>query len=237
MSLDYLLGNPRIKARSMPLPSLSRMAAGHPRTLLALLCGVFLFAVLPHGWRLPLRSILAWDGGAALLLLLSAFAFAYERLDRMEADAEAQREGEWTIFAVTLVGVSASFVAIVQEFPQAKEAHGQYRVALVVVTLLLSWLVTHVCFAFRYAHEYYERDLTPSGDRLVAGGLDFPGGQTPDYWDFLYFSLVLGMTFQVSDVEITTRKFRRMATLHGFLGFMFNTVLLAFAVNLAAGLL
>jgi len=220
----------------MPLPSLSRMAAGHPRTILGLLGGVIIFALLPGRWPLSLRGILAWDTGAACLLLLSAFAFAYERLDRMEADAEAQREGEWTIFAVTLVGVSLSFVAIVQEFPEAKTASGhfeQYRVALVVVTLLLSWLVTHVCFAFRYAHEYYERD----GAQQITGGLDFPGGQTPDYWDFLYFSLVLGMTFQVSDVEITSRKFRRMATLHGFLGFTFNTVLLAFAVNLAAGLL
>jgi len=224
----------------MPLPSLSRMAAGHPRTLLGLLAGVIMFILLPAGWKLALRSILAWDTGAACLLLLSLFAFAYERLDRMEADAEAQREGEWTIFAVTLVGVSASFVAIVQEFSQAKDASGhfqQYRVALVAVTLLLSWLVTHVCFAFRYAHEFYEREPDADGNLLVAGGLDFPGGQAPDYWDFLYFSLVLGMTFQVSDVEITTRKFRRMATLHGFLGFMFNTVLLAFAVNLAAGLL
>jgi len=224
----------------MPLPSLSRMASGHPRLTASLITGIVLFAAMPGGWKSSFRGILAWDGACALFLLLSAIAFAGERLDRMEQDAEAQREGEWTIFAVTLIGVSMSFIAITQEFSQLKDPHAsfaRYRVALVAVTLLLTWLVTHVCFAFRYAHEYYERELDEAKGILVCGGLDFPGGQAPDYWDFMYFSLVLGMTFQVSDVEITSRKLRRLATLHGFLGFMFNTVLLAFAVNLAAGLL
>ena len=216
------------------------MAAGHPRLSASILSGVIIFLLLPAGWRLSLRAILAWDGFAAIFLLLALLAFAAERLDQMEQAAEAQREGEWTIFAVTLIGVSMSFVSITQEFELLKNSHQmeQFRVALVALTLLLTWLVTHVCFAFRYAHEYYEREPDPSqGGVLVCGGLDFPGGQAPDYWDFMYFSLVLGMTFQVSDVEITSRKLRRLATLHGLLGFMFNTVLLAFAVNLAASLL
>jgi uncharacterized membrane protein len=91
-----------------------------------------------------------------------------------------------------------------------------------------------VTFTFRYAHEYYSRSGEGPG---VDGGLRFPGEDHPDYMDFLYFALVLGMTFQVSDVEVTSRKLRRLATLHGFLGFLFNTVILALTVNLAAGLL
>jgi uncharacterized membrane protein len=211
------------------------MAAGHPRLSFSLLAGTILFLLLPGAWHASLRSILAWDAGAGLFLLLSLIAFAHEPLAQMERDAESQREGEWTIFAVTLIGVSMSFIVITQEFASLKAPGSSFaplRVALVAITLLASWLVTHFCFAFRYAHEYYERDQD-----VIQGGLDFPGNQAPDYWDFLYFSLVLGMTFQVSDVEITSRKLRRLATLHGFLGFLFNTVLLAFAVNLAAGLL
>ena len=69
------------------------------------------------------------------------------------------------------------------------------------------------------------------------GGLEFPGGLAPDYWDFIYFSLVLGMTFQVSDVQITSRKLRRLATLHGLIGFLFNTVIVALTVNIAASFL
>ena len=71
----------------------------------------------------------------------------------------------------------------------------------------------------------------------LRGGLDFPGGEPPDYWDFLYFAVVIGMTFQVSDVQITDRSLRRLALVHGMLGFLFNTVIVALTVNLAAGLL
>ena len=89
-------------------------------------------------------------------------------------------------------------------------------------------------FAFRYAHEYYA--LSDDGP-AVDGGLIFPGEEHPDYLDFLYFALVLGMTFQVSDIAITSRKLRRLAALLGLLGFLFNTVILALTVNIAAGLL
>jgi uncharacterized membrane protein len=91
-----------------------------------------------------------------------------------------------------------------------------------------------VTFALRYAHEYYARD---EGGPDVDRGLDFPNENEPDYLDFLYFALVLGMTFQVSDVQITSRKLRRIATLHGLLSFLFNTVIVALTVNIAAGLM
>ena len=107
------------------------------------------------------------------------------------------------------------------------------HVLLVAVTLFVSWLMTQTTFAFRYAHEYYELRDDTGGH---CEGLDFPGERHPDYLDFLYFSLVLGMTFQVSDVQITARKFRRMAAAHGLLSFLFNTIILALTVNIAAGL-
>ena len=88
-------------------------------------------------------------------------------------------------------------------------------------------------FALRYAHEYYNGPA----DNDIDGGLSFPAEPHPDYWDFVYFSVVLGMTFQVSDVNITSRKLRRLATLHGLMGFLFNTVIIALTVNLASGLL
>jgi uncharacterized membrane protein len=94
--------------------------------------------------------------------------------------------------------------------------------------------MTHTLFALRYAHEYYS--IVPGGD-AVEGGLKFPGDDPPDYWDFFYYALVLGMTFQVSDVEILSRKLRRLASVHGLLGFLFNTVILALSVNIAASLL
>jgi uncharacterized membrane protein len=93
--------------------------------------------------------------------------------------------------------------------------------------------MTNVTFAYRYAHEFYAR----REDGTHARGLEFPGEPHPDYLDFLYFAFVLGMTFQVSDVQITSRTLRRVATAHGLIGFVFNAVVLALAVNIAAGII
>jgi uncharacterized membrane protein len=175
--------------------------------------------------------------GGVVFLLVSAVAFSREHGGRMAADAERQQEGEWTIFWLTVGAVAASFAVIIEEFSAIKHVHGgppALRVALLVVTLLLSWLMTHTAFALRYAHEYY---AVSGRDGEVDGGLEFPGEKTPDYWDFLYFALVLGMTFQVSDVQITARKLRRLATVHGLLAFLFNTVILALSVNIGASFL
>ena len=154
----------------------------------------------------------------------------------MERDAAAQQEGEWTVFALTLFGTILSFVALIGVFAdlKANPALQTQRVSLVAISLFESWLMTHATFALRYAHEFYSRDLSPT---QIDRGLEFPGTERPDYLDFAYFSLVLGMTFQVSDVQITSRKLRRLATLHGMVSFLFNTIIVALTVNLAAGLL
>jgi uncharacterized membrane protein len=192
---------------------------------------------LPGSLPVTTRGLLAWDLGVLVFLLLAAQLFVSEPPELMPAAAEAQQEGEWTIFGITLAVVVVSFVAVSSEFSGIKngEPEGQaWKVALVAFTLFLSWLMTHVTFAFRYAHEFYARD---TGGPDVDRGLDFPKEKQPDYLDFLYFALVLGMTFQVSDVQITSRKLRRVSTLHGLLSFLFNTVIVALTVNIAAGLM
>jgi uncharacterized membrane protein len=210
---------------------------GRPRELAALVIMVAAGWVMPGVLSATTRAILAWDVGILIFLVLSAQLFVTARSDEMPAAAEAQQEGEWTIFLITLGVVVASFVAVGSEFASIKDAPAServWRISFVAVTLFLSWLVSHVTFTYRYAHEYYSRDL---GGKDVDGGLDFPGKEDPDYLDFFYFALVLGMTFQVSDVDIISRKLRRVATLHGLLSFLFNTVIVAFTVNIAAGLM
>jgi uncharacterized membrane protein len=213
-----------------------RALQARPRLVAGVVCGV-VAAALVHGLLRPLTgTIVAWNIGCTVFLVLSAKMFSQFRSRDIAADAEAQEEGEWTIFWLTIGAVTASFGAIVGEFSAIKDSPPAVRdlqVALVAMTLLVSWLMTHTLFAFRYAHEFYEAD---EGGKIV-GGLQFPGEERPDYWDFFYFALVLGMTFQVSDVQITSRKLRRLAAAHGLLGFLFNTVIIALTVNIAAGLL
>jgi uncharacterized membrane protein len=216
--------------------SLWRAVRGRPRLFTGLAVMVAAWPLLPSGWSATTRGIVAWDIGVLVFLLLSAQLFATASPDAMPAAAEAEQEGEWTIFWLMLAVVIVSFVAVSGEFTAIKaDPAGRrgWEVGLVAGTLFLSWLVTHVTFAFRYAHEFYARDL---GGPDVDRGLDFPGETEPDYLDFMYFSLVLGMTFQVSDVQITSRTLRRVAALHGLISFLFNTVIVALTVNLAAGL-
>ncbi|MDB5402026.1 MAG: hypothetical protein JWQ55_4044 [Rhodopila sp.] len=208
-----------------------------PRLLTGLLVIIVSWPLLSSVLPMTRRGIVAWDAGVLVFLVLAAHLFTTESPDDMPAAAEAQQEGEWTIFWLTLGVVVVSFVAVGSEFATIKTGPADRRwleVTLVAATLFLSWLVTHVTFALRYAHEFYARDL---GGPDIDRGLEFPGEKEPDYLDFMYFSLVLGMTFQVSDVQITSRKLRRVAALHGLVSFLFNTVIVAFTVNIAAGLM
>ena len=103
-----------------------------------------------------------------------------------------------------------------------------------VFTVFISWTTLHVIYAVHYAHIYYD-PTERKDDGKVRGGLEFPGTKEPDYWDFVYFSFVVGMTCQVSDVQITARHLRHLATAHGVVSFFYNTVVVALAVNVVAG--
>ncbi len=225
----------RLVRTSLP----GRVLAGHPRTFIALCVGLVVWALLgaaAPGWRANSRAITGWDAGALTFIALTLHLFVVRPPTQMAAEAEAQEEGEWTIFWVMLLGTVFSFAALSGEFSGLKDMPGVERglhVTLVAATLMLSWLLTHFVFAFRYAHEWYDLD----GRGRVKGGLAFPSEEQPDYIDFLYFSVVIGMTFQVSDVQITARRLRRLALLHGLLSFLFNTVIVALTVNIAAGIL
>ena len=223
------------------MPNVVRMVTGHKRTFLGLIAGLLAYWLIGRLPDVPLHGaphvIAAWDVGSLLFLIASVMLFSTTPATRMPANADAQQEGEWSIFAITLVGVAISFAAIVVGFSGGSKNQPEHarelHVALVALTLLLSWTVMQATFAMRYAHEYYQR----SDGAKLDGGLEFPSEDDPDYWDFVYFSVVLGMTFQVSDVQITSRKLRRVATMHGFLGFVFNTVIIAVTVNIASGFL
>jgi len=142
-------------------------------------------------------------------------------------NAILQDDGRFLILLVTALGAFASIAAIVFELGASKR--GASELTLAVATIVLSWAAVHTTFALHYAHDYY-RGAKP-------GGLQFPSGDKndpADYWDFVYFSFVIGMTAQVSDVGITDKTIRRTATAHGIVSFVFNTALVALMVNIAA---
>jgi uncharacterized membrane protein len=154
----------------------------------------------------------------------------------MRRNAERQDEGRTAISILVTAAACASLSAIgfvLQESKNAPPSILFLHVMLAVITIVGSWSLVHTSFALHYAHNYYRQNRQVNG----SPGLDFPGDAEPDYWDFLYFSFVIGMTSQVSDVAIKTRFLRRLALIHGILSFFFNTVIVAMSINIIAGLI
>jgi uncharacterized membrane protein len=176
--------------------------------------------------RWTTRALIAWDVTVALYLIAAFTTMWRASIARIRSHAIAADDGRIAILALTAGAALASLLAIVAEIGAGR---GTGEVTLAIVTIALSWAMVHTSFAFHYAHDYYR--LQPPG------GLKFPDEDKPDYWDFVYFSFVIGMTAQVSDVAISDRTIRRTAAAHGVVSFVFNTALLALMVNIAASAL
>ncbi len=154
--------------------------------------------------------------------------------------AAAQDEGKGFILTLVLLAAIASLVTVAGELSAAKDAHGLQKpldVAIAFATVSLSWFLVQLIFALHYAHEYYAPDDDDDPKTLEQGGLKFPGDEPPDYWDFLHFAIVIGVASQTADIEFTSKRLRRIGTVHGLVAFSFNTIILAFTINLMASLL
>lgn len=201
----------------------------------AALVGIVAGLLLPG--EVSQRVLIAWDVAVAAFLLSVAWLALADTAESMRRRAADEDEGVVGSFILSLVAALASVGAIGALLLFGRELPATQKIGellLAGATILLSWLFTHVVFALHYAHVYYVPDVDGPGE---AGGLDFPGDDDPDYWDFLYFAFVLGATSQTSDVDITGKRFRRLAAAHGVIAFFFNTTILAMTVNIAASLI
>ncbi len=220
------------KALARPMFPL-RFARLHGRLLIALALGIAvalgLFAWT--GWRMPTKLLAGWDVFALLYLGLIHQIMAQCGVDQIRERAAEEDEGAVALLIFTCIAAMAALVALVAELGD-ESAQGGWHIALAIATIILSWCFVHTIFALHYAHEFYGE-----GRDRKTGGLDFPGEREPDYSDFLYFSLVIAMTSQVSDVQITSRAIRRIATMHGVLSFFFNLGILALTINMVSNLI
>jgi len=192
-------------------------------------CAVTLALLLATPWRMPTCILVGWDSGVVLYLAQIFWIMAHWPIDRIRQRACLEDEGALALLVLTTASALASLAAVISELGHRPNA---YQVTLGAVTILLSWAFMHVIFALHYAHEFYGE----GGDDRI-GGLDFPGDEEPDYWDFLYYSLVVAMTAQVSDVQVTSKTIRRMTTVHGVVSFFFNVTVLALTVNIVSTLM
>ena len=213
------------------LPRIVRVVRARPRLFLAAVLGVVIGLVLPSEWRATTRLLVGWDAGVGLYLAFAFQAMAKADIGRIRRRAAMLDEDRVPFLILTAAAALATIGAIVAELGDKETARAPAHLALAVVTIALSWAFTHTIFALHYAHEFYIEN------RYEDGGLAFPGKEQPDYWDFAYFSLVIGMTSQVSDVAVTAKPIRRTVLAHGVVSFFFNVAVLALTVNIAASML
>jgi len=206
------------------------------RLLAGLLAGLATAALpLPLLWQF--RGLLGWSVGVAVYLTLAWWLCERFDAERTRKRAQVQDETSVVLFFLMLLATLACVAAIVVMMQQGKGFSGPGRtlhIALSVVALIASWLFIQTIFAFRYAHRYYQEEMCQEPD---GPGLQFPGGLDPDYFDFLYYAHVVGMTSQVSDVQVTSREMRRLTLVHSVLSFGFNMLILALSINVVAGAL
>ena len=210
-----------------------------PRLLTFIGTSVLTYFFLSNRMLLSTRLIFAWDVGVIVFLILAFVTIDRATPQTMRRSAQRQDGSRFTILTLVVAAACASLLAIGFMLKGTKDISPSIltlQVVLAILTVVTSWLLTHTVFALHYAHFYY-RDDQASDTSTNAEGLDFPGDKKPDYWDFLYFSYVIGMTCQVSDVAITSRSMRRLALIHGVITFFFNTVILALSINIIAGLI
>ncbi len=208
---------------------------------LAVAGGAALLAFFVAGTKLHLANqiIVTWNVFAGTALALAWWEIFVSEPAVVIRNAKLQDSSRSLIFLFVIVAAFASLFAVGFLLGGAKSATGARftgHLVLAATTVMVSWALINTLFALRYAHLYYTID----GDEDIecdGSGLEFPGEDRPDYLDFAYFSFVVGMTCQVSDVQITERRLRRLALIHGVLAFVYNTVIVALSINILSGLL
>ena len=211
----------------------------HPvhRLLISLLVALVGFLSVRNILQSPLlKWMFVWDLFAASGLIMSWIVFFTRPVSKIREFARRDDVSLVVVYLFIILASFSSLAGLFLLFVSTKAASmGKILYLLAAVpAMMLSWAMIHTVFTAHYAHIYY--DDSDEDKNVHRGGLDFPSERKPDYLDFAYFSFVIGMTFQVSDVEISSRKIRRLALFHGLLSFALNTFVVALTINLIAGL-
>ena len=213
---------------------ISRQDARH-RLVLGLAAGATLFFAVRGQLRLWSAAIAGWNTVALVILALDWVTILTTPQRKIRELAQQQDLSRFLVFLFVVVTSSAALFAVgflVSVKKSETGGHFIIHLLLTLLTVIFSWTLVHTVFGLRYAHAFYG-DSDDPGVQKHAGGLIFPGDRPPDYFDFAYFSFVVGMTCQVSDVQITSRRMRRLTLAQSILSFGFNTIVLALVINIA----
>ncbi|HEX3621851.1 MAG TPA: DUF1345 domain-containing protein [Acidimicrobiales bacterium] len=206
-----------------------RLRRARTRLLISAIIGAVVWVAVGLAAPWQVAALAAWNVAAAVMVawVLSALL----PLDGTGTATIATREDNSRVLAdVLLVGASvASLVGVGFALLKSNDmgsSTGAALTGLAVVTVVLSWTVVHTVYMLHYARLFYG----------AGRGVEFNGGEPPDYRDFAYLAFTIGMTYQVSDTDLTTKSMRRTATHHALLSYLFGTVVVAMTINVVASL-
>lgn len=228
-----------MKIKSLTLKDI--LANRRNKLIISTVIAAIVFVISKNRSSGIISFILTWNAFAFSNLLASwIIILSYHPLE-VRGIAKEEDINSILIFFLVLMAASISLFAIIfllRSLPDESKKGLGIHVLLSVASIFFSWTLIHTLFSFRYAHKYYDDVDRSSNDNDRAGeGLDFPNEKTPDFLDFIYFSFIIGMTFQVSDVQITSRDIRRLVLLHSLLSFVYNTVIVALSINIISGVI
>ena len=220
-----------------PVNWLNHLRAGH-RLLIGLVLASIIFGfLLIVKMEIFTRLVAAFDAFALAVILMSWFTFLTTGHEHIRRQAQEQDAGRTLIFIIFIMLALACLLAVIVLLGNSKKGgfiSKDWHTPISFVAVCFSWFLIHTVFTLRYAHLYYgNHEITPD---IHQGGVDFPGDGLPDYLDFAYFSFVVGMTAQVSDIPVISSKIRRLVLLHSILSFGFNTSILALTINAVANM-
>jgi uncharacterized membrane protein len=210
-----------------------------PRLFLSIGVAIGLSLVLPVEVPFSARVLCIWDAAMFCFLGLTWFLMHHTPPRIVRKKAQQEDLGRLIILSFIMAAAAFSVTAIAFLLKDTKTVTGLVlgaHVTLAICTIVGAWLLVHTIFALHYARSYYQDGHLSLKDCQLQK-LNFPNEVEPDYWDFLYFSFVIGMTSQVSDVAIISRQIRRLSLYHGILSFFFNTAIVAMSINIIAGII
>lgn len=223
--------------KNTKLPTWVTRTSGYQKLFISLFFAICAFAAM-HLFDVSksTRIIICWDVFAIAMITMSWLLFFNTTAEQQHAIVKKQDDDIRVIFAIVLSAVCISLLGTVLLILNNDESILQkdVRTIVTIAAITLSWILLHTIFTIRYAHLYHNHDKPRAGNE--GGGIDFPNSEQPDYIDFAYFSFVIGMTFQVSDVTISSKTVRRYVLLHSLISFVYNTIIVALTVNIIAGI-
>lgn len=203
----------------------------HPRFMLFLAIFILVSPVATWVLGFAFGLVLGFDLAALAFLGASLPLWLDDHPDAVRARSERDDGGRILLVVVSMAALAAVLLALTRLIG-GRAANDVASFVLILATLVLAWLFVNLVFSYHYSHVYYAQR-----DGADAEGLDFPGTQPPIFADFCYFSFVVGMTSQVSDIPVTDRSLRRVVLVQGLFAFFFNLGVLALTINVISGML